>query len=122
MKISKLAALILFGCLLFSACSETKPEKPRPPVGSTARLNNGSELTVGVLRMDYIDELSRILYEKDKEGLSELVSSGKGVLVEKGSKVKVMNNDMTVATQVEILEGRHEGRRIWTSSDWVKPE
>jgi hypothetical protein len=77
MKTSKLTILILSGCLLFSACAETKPEKPRPPVGSIARLDSGTGKTIGVTRLEYIDELSAIVSNKDKNALDKLVSIGK---------------------------------------------
>lgn len=56
----------------------------------------------------------------DKEGAEELLNAGRLLMVDVGTKVRVLNGGgFTGPAEVRILEGEFSGRRVFVSRQWI---
>jgi hypothetical protein len=120
--IKALATLIVFGCFL-SWCLIPRST----PTIETTVMSRGEQ---GYLRMPGVnsvpvaidpashDRLNTISAARDEHGMSQLVDSGRVMIVSSGTRVLVIAPGL-FTSEVRILDGPHQGKSGIVSSEWV---
>ncbi len=92
-----------------------------PSVGSIARLDNGASHTLAGADKEAWDELARAVAAKDDIGWNLLILSGRALLVERGTRVRVLQiKGWSREAEVRILEGKYVVRKAWVSTEFLK--
>ena len=69
-----------------------------------------------------IDAFYEANIRNDKEGTEELFNAGRLLMVDVGTKVRVLDGGgFTGPAEVRILEGEFSGRRVFLSRQWIAP-
>jgi hypothetical protein len=113
----KQVVLFVVALLLWS-CSET----PTVPIGGHGSLRG----TTGVLTPVGVDDaaLKEILTSfrvKDRDGMIQLLVTGRAFSVPNGTKVLVVEHGSMYVRKIRVLEGAQKGRAGYVPDEWIKP-
>ena len=86
-------------------------------VGVIHGANGVNIIPVGVDEKAY-DEFTKAIVNHDKEGMDELVSTGRIFVVQDGTRVRILDRGV-FTTEVRVLSGPHEGQRGIVSSSLI---
>lgn len=108
----------------YSSNSDTKTKSTSKSVGigDEGRLNDGSGDSVLVaVDKDTLDEMIKAAVAKDDYGYKQPYYEGRAYLVDKDTKVLVLERTWGGSIKFRILEGKHQNRIGWTPYEWVIP-
>lgn len=86
--------------------------------GETGIIRTG--MAAGVSEDDY-DAVMKAASTKDRTGIDALIDSKRAVMVDNGTKVKVIGSGFN-KRQVRLLDGDSQGAAVWVPVEYVSPE
>lgn len=127
-KIAKiLVAVAVFIWAAIAAFSLATPSKEETaPKSSSKSVGVGQDgiirtgIAGGVTKDDF-DELTKAATAKDEAGFGQLIASGRAIVVDNNTKVKVIDTGL-FKKRVRLLTGDHAGAAVWVASEHVESE
>lgn len=117
--------------LIVLVALQARPTKPSGSVpltphsvgiGETGVLSKGDGeiVPLGATKVDF-DQMTKTLLAKDDVGWNELVTSGRVIGVDHGTRVRVIDRGL-YWRQVRVMEGTYKDRSGYLPVEWVIPE
>lgn len=128
--IGLLGAVAAIALIVIVIAQRDRPQTPEPSAPQQQSVGiseigllskgDGEIVPLGVTKADF-DQMTKTLLAKDDVGWKELVTSGRVIGAEDGTKVRVIDTGV-FWRQVRILEGPYQERSGYVPTEWVKPE
>ncbi|MGI8785700.1 MAG: hypothetical protein ACR2L2_18865 [Acidobacteriota bacterium] len=125
-------ATIITFVLLFASCGRASDESPAGAsgaapnvsatdvaVGSEGKLHAEGGTVSGAVDEPTFGDMYNAVFMKDTATIDRLKQAGRVIAVPNGTRVQVLYAGTPVKRQVQILEGEHQGKKVWVLAEWV---
>ena len=112
--------LLLFIIAMVRTSNDTS--SPAVPIGGQgALIGTSGELTpVGVTEAA-LQEILTSFRVKDRDGMTQLLATGKAFAVPNGTKVLVVEHGSMFIRKIRVVEGTLKGRSGYVPHEWIRP-
>lgn len=104
-----------------SSSSETATATPQMEhlnVGDLGYLQSNSGTAMLATTQNNEDKLTKLSVAKDTEGITQMVLDGDVILIDSGTKVRVIGQ-MMFSREVRVLEGKNYGKSGWVPNEFL---
>ena len=119
-------ALLFAGCGRASEESSTGSVSSAPivsatdvAVGGEGKLHAEGGTVSGAVDEPTFGDMYNAVFMKDTATIDRLKQAGRVIAVPNGTRVQVLYAGTPVKRQVQILEGEHQGKKVWVLAEWV---
>lgn len=124
-------AMVVTAALLFSVCGRGSEERSAGAggapivsatdvaVGSEGKLQAEGGTVSGAVDEPTFGDMYNAVFMKDSATIDRLKQAGRVLAVPNGTRVQVLYAGTPVKRQVQILEGEHQGKKVWVLAEWV---
>lgn len=124
-------AMVVSVALLFSVCRPAAEENSAGAggapsvsatdvaVGSEGKLRAEGGTVSGAVDEPTFGDMYNAVFMKDTATIDRLKQAGRVIAVPNGTRVQVMYAGTPLKRQVQILEGEHQGKKVWVLAEWV---
>ena len=110
--------LVVVGCTGGSSDAPKSEPKQITNVGDTLTINR--EIISAATSRDNFDEMMKFVLADDRTGFDMMHSRGQILLLEKGTKVKVLQLTFKGSYEVRVQDGPHKDKVVWLSRDFLE--